>query len=73
MALFRRKHVIDVRDSQDSRAFGQPVACPDCGGVGFLDRIDVRNRIMFQHCVRCGYVYQTTEADIATEPKVSPA
>jgi hypothetical protein len=55
---------LDLRGSTPETSFGKPQPCPECGGAGFLDRIDVRNRIQHQHCSRCGAVYVTTEAEL---------
>jgi hypothetical protein len=32
---------------------GMPAPCPQCGGRGFLDVIDVRKGVQHEHCVEC--------------------
>lgn len=32
---------------------GIPAPCPQCGGRGFLDLIEVRKRRQYEHCVEC--------------------
>ena len=69
MGLFSRKdrrpRVIDLRDGPSSVEFGRPTPCPVCGGHGYLDGIDVKGGIMFQHCPDCSAKWETSEADIA--------
>ena len=71
MGLFSRKGseagVIDFRDHTAGRAvfeFGLPTPCPECGGHGYLDGIDVRRAIMFQHCPACFTKWETVESDL---------
>lgn len=33
---------------------GRPAPCPDCGGRGFLDRIDLGRHVQQEHCTVCG-------------------
>jgi len=72
MGLFSRKgskaRVIDLRDRTANRRvfeFGLPTPCPECGGHGYLDGIDVKRRIMFQHCPDCLAKWETAESDLA--------
>jgi uncharacterized protein (DUF983 family) len=43
--------------------WGRPGRCPSCGGRGYLDRIDVIDRIMYEHCTECFHKWQVAEAD----------
>ena len=47
------------------RIWGQANPCPQCGGRGFLDRVDLIDRITFTHCVECGLQYEERETDLA--------
>jgi hypothetical protein len=47
--------------------WGRPGPCPSCGGDGFLDHIDMIDRIMYQHCTDCLKKWQVTEAELATQ------
>jgi hypothetical protein len=70
MGLFSRKgskaRVIDLRDRLPKQVveFGLPTPCPDCGGNGYLDGIDVKRKLMFQHCPQCSAKWETSEADL---------
>jgi predicted RNA-binding Zn-ribbon protein involved in translation (DUF1610 family) len=59
--------VIDLRDPPQPprREFGKPTRCPQCGEPGYLDRIDVRNRVMHQRCPNCWHRWVTSEAEPA--------
>ena len=39
--------------------WGFPSRCPECGDYGYLDRIDVRLEVMFQHCPTCWARWET--------------
>ncbi len=45
-------------------AFGLPTRCPHCATPGYLDRIDLVDGVMFQHCPACSHRWQTTEAEL---------
>lgn len=42
--------------------WGRPSACPKCGGHGYLDRIDVVDRVMYEHCTECFHKWQVAES-----------
>ena len=73
MGLFRRnrreatpEQVIDLREQAADPArlpkleWGAPAPCPECGGRGYIDQIDLRNDVMHQHCVDCWTKYEIT-------------
>ena len=70
MGLFRKEKdsqeqpVVDLRDRKPTLQFGFPTPCPECGGAGYLDSIDVTRRVMFQHCTTCFAKWQTTEEEL---------
>ena len=68
MGLFNKKHqdeaVVDLREPKPVLQFGYPTPCPECGGAGYLDSIDVTRRVMFQHCTSCFAKWQTTEQEL---------
>ena len=43
--------------------WGLPGACPRCGGHGYLDRIDLVNEVMQQHCRSCSHRWDTAKDD----------
>lgn len=43
--------------------WGRPGGCPRCGGHGYLDRIDVIDRIQYEHCIDCSHKWSVAEAD----------
>ncbi len=71
MGIFRRKKndggtldvtgdpVIDLRTGDKPAVWGFPTRCPACGDFGYLDRIDVRHEVMFQHCPTCFERWET--------------
>jgi len=71
MGLFSRKgskaQVIDLRERAPRPVFefGLPTPCPECGGHGYLDGIDVKRAIMFQHCPACFAKWETAESDLS--------
>lgn len=69
------ERTIDLTDSagstepagQPKQRWGQPGRCPECGGRGFLDHIDMIDRIMYQHCVECGHKWSMSEQEIKSQ------
>jgi uncharacterized protein (DUF983 family) len=49
-----------------AEVWGRPGRCPKCEGRGYLDRIDVIDRIMYEHCTECGNQWSVAES--ATQP-----
>ncbi|MER3452702.1 MAG: hypothetical protein C4344_03240 [Acidimicrobiia bacterium] len=43
--------------------WGRPGNCPACGGRGYLDHIDLIDRVMYQHCTSCGHEWEVHEAE----------
>ena len=70
MGLFNRKQepepVVDLRVPKPALQFGYPTPCPQCGGPGYLDSIDVSQRVMFQHCSSCFNKWETTEEELVS-------
>ena len=75
MGLFGKKkpepRVIDLTDSVEATVvrgpileFGFPTSCPECGGRGYLDRVDIRQRIQFEHCPTCFARWELSESEI---------
>ena len=74
MGLFGKKQqaqqaTIDLRDRVTEVrgpgfAFGFPTRCPECGGRGYLDRVDLRRRTQFEHCPTCYARWERTEDEI---------
>jgi Zn ribbon nucleic-acid-binding protein len=71
-----RGEVVDLTEEQPApppeaspprQRFGQPGRCPSCSGRGFLDRIDMIDRVMYQHCVECGHSWEIAESELATQ------
>jgi len=42
--------------------WGRPSRCPECNGRGYLDHIDMVDRIMYEHCTECGHKWTITQA-----------
>ena len=70
MALFRQKQqepppVIDLRPPKPVKLeFGFPTPCPECSEPGYLDSIDITERVMYQHCPQCLTKWTTTEQEL---------
>jgi len=43
--------------------WARPNRCPICNGKGFLDRIDVVDRVQFEHCTECGHSWTVAERE----------
>ncbi len=81
MGLFRRRPrsapaeaVIDLRqrlahvDEQLDAAsgpWGRPTRCPVCAAPGYLDRLDLVDSVMYQHCPECGERWTTRDPEAA--------
>lgn len=59
--------VIDLTDSARAPIWGFPTRCPECGEYGYLDRIDVRLELMFQHCPSCWHRWETHRSATVAE------
>jgi Zn ribbon nucleic-acid-binding protein len=53
------------RKHEEKRIWGRSNPCPRCGGQGYLDRIDLIDRVMFEHCVDCGFKYEEREDSLS--------
>ncbi len=66
MGIFTRKGVDPSIDLTHREAtWGKPTSCPSCGGAGYLDRVDLVDREMWQHCPACRATWRTSESDCA--------
>lgn len=82
MALFRRKRkttdrsddvVIDLREPvglPGELVWGMPSRCPECGGFGYLDTVDVERHVMYQHCPTCWAKWEVTQDQIEAQNAV---
>ena len=71
MGLFQKRSseaFVDLRDEAPAprQRWGQPGRCPECSGVGYLDHIDMIDRLMHQHCTECNHKWVTSQAELAT-------
>ena len=69
MSIFQRSRKEASKGSK-GLVFGLPTRCPACGKPGYLDRIDLVDRVMFQHCPWCSTNWQVSEAEIAAQQPV---
>lgn len=66
MGWFRRSRASDPVEASDDADpaheaavhAGVPGRCPVCDGFGYIDNIDLRNRIQSQHCRACRHVWE---------------
>jgi len=59
--------VIDLRSGDRPPVWGFPTRCPACGDYGYLDRIDVRHELMFQHCPTCFERWETPRSSTVAD------
>jgi hypothetical protein len=77
MGLFRRRSAADTGASDDTidlrvpkisnkelMEWGMPSRCPECGAYGYLDRIDLIDEVMHQHCPSCWTRWVITKQEI---------
>jgi hypothetical protein len=72
MKGLRRRH--QQQDHDEVRAEGSigfPGLCPECGGGGFLDHIDLVRGIQHHTCRECGIRFELAIGEMA-EDEVSP-
>jgi hypothetical protein len=43
--------------------WGRPSRCPQCGDAGYLDRVDVVDRIQYEHCPSCFHKWSVREEE----------
>jgi len=43
--------------------WGRPGRCPQCGAVGYLDRVDIVDRIQYERCPDCFHKWSVAERD----------
>ena len=59
--------VAEQAPARPRQEWGRPGRCPDCNGRGYLDHIDLIDRVMYQHCTECRHQWTVTEAELATQ------
>lgn len=74
--VFRRRKksgefetVIDLTGHTPALVWGLPSKCPQCRQPGYLDKIDLRSEIMFQHCPSCFAKWETTKAEVDAQTR----
>ncbi len=65
----------DLRDPLPSGplVFGMPTRCPACDDYGYIDHIDLVDRIMKLHCPTCHSRWEITEQQIEAATAVAAA
>lgn len=58
---------IDLRDD----VAGRPGHCPVCDEEGYLDHIDLRAGLQFEHCVACECRWQRSIADLTFDVEIT--
>lgn len=53
------------KDARRHEVWGRAARCPECGGIGYLDRVDLVDRVQYEHCTECFHKWQVTEAETA--------
>jgi len=52
----------DESTAPAKEVWGLPGRCPECNGRGYLDRIDIVDRIMYEHCTDCFHKWSVHES-----------
>lgn len=58
---------IDLTQVETVNRFGYPTSCPECGGAGYLDHLDLVGRTQEQHCVVCRHEWTVSESELDVE------
>lgn len=58
---------IDLTGARPAPIWGFPTRCPECDQYGYLDRIDVRAEVMYQHCPSCWHRWETHRSSTVAE------
>lgn len=53
----------DLTEAKPTQRWGLPGKCPDCGSAGYLDHIDMVEKVMYQHCTECAHKWTTAQAE----------
>ena len=59
-----RVHLEGTEGEGRKARWGAANPCPACGSAGFLDHIDIIDRVQFEHCPDCGHKWSQTEAEL---------
>lgn len=57
-------HLSDRHRTTGELQWGMPSRCPECGGHGYLDHIDLVDEVMHQHCPTCWHRWTTSREQI---------
>jgi hypothetical protein len=52
-----------ARADRKPEVWGRPGRCPQCGGIGYLDRVDIVDRLQYEHCTACFHKWSVSERD----------
>lgn len=55
---------VEAPPAAPKMVWGKPTRCPECGGPGFLEHIDLRKGVMYQHGRECDHKWEISEAEI---------
>jgi hypothetical protein len=58
---------VETQPAKPRQEWGKPGRCPECSGRGYLDHIDLIDRIMYQHCTECRHEWTVTEAELVSQ------
>lgn len=64
MKLHQEGHEAPAEPHVVKQEFGRANPCPNCGSPGFLEHIDIIDRIQYEHCPECGHKWSQTEAEL---------
>ncbi len=50
-------------EGERKEVWGRPGKCPECGGRGYLDAVDLINRVQYERCTECFHKWSVSEAE----------
>jgi hypothetical protein len=53
----------EARAEGRAEVWGRPGRCPACGERGYLDRVDIVDRVQYEHCPDCFHKWSVAERD----------
>ena len=60
-----KQHLEGAEPVPPRQRFGAANPCPQCGKPGFLEHVDIIDRIQYEHCPDCGHKWSQTENELS--------
>jgi hypothetical protein len=66
-AVSEAETIVIAEPERPRQEWGKPGRCPECNGRGYLDHIDLVDRMMYQHCTECRHQWTISEAELLVD------